>query len=301
MRISVTGGAGFIGSHVVDAYIEAGHEVFVIDNNLSGKENNINKNARYYEADICNREKIYEIFEKEMPQVITHHAAQISVAKSIENPDETMAVNVLGTTNLLHAAGEFGAERFIFASTGGAIYGNPENIFADERTPPNPLSPYGLSKFLAEESITSLSQTYGYPVVILRYANVYGPRQSAKGEAAVVPLFMELIKSDKQPMIYGDGSKTRDYVYVSDVVSANIHSLMKGDNEIINIGTGIQTTDKEVFDTIAELLGCEREPVYAPFREGEVMHIALDASFAKEILGWEPKVSFKEGIRKIFE
>ena len=301
MKIIVTGGAGFIGSHVVDKYIELGHEVAVIDDLSTGSAQNVNKNAKFYKEDITNLEGVEKIFKEFRPEIVNHHAALAEVAKSMRDPRKTLDVNVLGTVNIILAGGGLGTKKFIFSSTGGAIYGNPESLPADETCNQNPLSPYGLSKLLAEKTIEFYSNMYGFKYTIFRYSNVYGPRQNPKGEAGVIAIFSDLIKSGRAPTIFGDGSKTRDYVYVSDIVRANELALETKRNEIMNLGRGIEVSDKEIFDEIAKALKFESKPIYEDFRSGEVKRISLDASKAKKILGWEPIFNLTEGIKATLE
>lgn len=306
-KILVTGGAGFIASHIVDKYIAEGHDVVVVDNLLTGKKENVNKKAKFYQADIKDTEEINKIFDKEKPEIVNHHAAIAEVVKSLRDPIPTFQTNVLGTINLLIAGQNNGMKKFIFASTGGAIYGsarlttNGEPIPADENTPEMPLSPYGFSKLLGEQAIKFYSRL-GSPVgefkyLIFRYPNVYGPRQNPKGEAGVVAIFTDLIKNKKSPTIFGDGTKARDYTHVDDVVLANILGLEKGENETLNLGWGKPITDQEVFDTIASALKSDIKCQYAPYRTGEVYKISLDNKKAQKVLGWKPKISFTEGIK----
>ena len=296
MKILVTGGAGFIGSHVVDRYVDLGHEVAVIDNLSTGFEKNLNAKAKFFKADIRELEKIYEIAGDFKPDVINHHAALAEVTKSIENPSDTLAVNVMGTANVLLAGGKASIKHFIFSSTGGAIYGDPVHLPADESCKPAPLSPYGLSKLLGENIIEFYARIYGLTYTIFRYSNVYGPRQNPGGEAGVVAIFTNLIKSGTRPTIFGDGSKTRDYVYVGDIVSANELALDTTENNLLNLGWGKEISDKEIFDAIASALNFSKDSIYAPFREGEVSKISLDSTKARKILGWVPKVNITEGI-----
>ena len=298
MKILVTGGAGFIGSHIVDAYINLGYKVVVIDNLSTGFRKNLNPKAKFYKADIGDLLKIEKIFQKEKPQIVNHHAAIAEVVKSLRNPLPTINVNVIGTINLLLAAGKIGVKKFIFSSTGGAIYGQPDKIPADENTPAIPLSPYGLSKLLGEECIKFYARIFGFDYLIFRYPNVYGPRQNPKGEAGVVAIFSGLMRKGKQPTIFGDGSKTRDYVHIDDIVRANIIGLHKGKNEIFNLGWAKKISDQKIFDTIAKNLNFKKPPIYAPFRKGEVYQIALSANKAKKILNWQPQISLEEGIKK---
>ncbi|MFH0891123.1 MAG: NAD-dependent epimerase/dehydratase family protein [Candidatus Liptonbacteria bacterium] len=300
MKIIVTGGAGFIGSHVVDAYIAAGHKVIVIDNLLTGFRKNLNKKAKFYKADIRDAAAIERIFKKERPEVVNHHAAIAEVAKSLRDPLPTLEVNVLGTANILNHFGKYGrgARRFIFASTGGAIYGEPRKLPADERIAANPLSPYGLSKKLGEDLIEYYAREHKFDYVMFRYSNVYGPRQNPRGEAGVVAIFGGLLRVGKRPVIFGDGSKTRDYVFVSDVVRANVLALKKGGGKKMNIGRGIRVSDQDIFNTVSRELNFSGRPIYKPFRKGEVKHISLDARLAKRVIGWAPRIKLRAGIRK---
>ncbi len=303
MKIIVTGGAGFIGSHIVDAYISAGHTVLVIDNLSTGFKKNINPKAIFYNVDIRNGKEIKKIFKKEKPEVVNHHAAIAEVIKSLRDPIPTLEVNVIGTANVLSSFGEHGSgknKKFIFASTGGAIYGNPKTIPASETSPCNPLSPYGLSKLLDEETIKFYARHFGFEYTIFRYANVYGPRQNPKAEAGVVAIFGGLLKEGTCPTIYGDGKKSRDYVYINDVVLASILALKKGKNRIMNIGTGKLTTDLEVFTTVVRTFDSLHNPVYAPHRRGETRKISLDTGLAQKVLGWKHRKTFIEGVRETF-
>lgn len=304
MKIIVTGGAGFIASHVVDAYIKAGHKVVVIDNLLTGFRRNLNPKAKFYKADIRNLAVMERIFRRERPEVVNHHAAIAEVVKSLRNPIPTFQTNLLGTANVLLAFGKFGRgrnKRFLFSSTGGAIYGEPKRIPANESTPEIPLSPYGLSKLLGEETIKFYARHYGFNYVIFRYPNVYGPRQNPKGEAGVVAIFGGLMKRGVRPTIFGDGSKARDYAYVGDIAHANILALRKGQGQTLNIGWGKPISDQMISDAVAKESGFRGKPIYAPYRKGEVYRIALDARKAKKILGWKPRVELKEGIKRTIE
>lgn len=298
MKILVTGGAGFIGSHIVDAYINLGHKVVIIDNFSTGFRKNLNPKAKFYKTDIRNLPKIEKIFQKEKPQIINHLAAIAEVIKSLYDPLPTINVNVVGTINLLLSAGKTGVKKFIFSSSGGAIYGQPDKIPADENTPAIPLSPYGLSKLLGEECIKFYAKHYNFDYLIFRYPNVYGPRQNPKGEGGVVAIFSGLIKEGEQPTIFGDGTKTRDYIYVDDVVKANIIGFKKGKNEILNLGWAKKISDQKIFDTIAKNLNFKKPPIYTSFRRSEVYQTAITNAKAKKILGWEPKINLEEGIKK---
>ena len=298
MKIIVTGGAGFIASHVVDQYIQDGHQVAVIDNLATGFKKNINSRAKFYLADIKDTKKINRIFQAEKPDIVNHHAAIAEVVKSLRDPMPTFNVNINGTVNLLFASGQNQVKKFIFSSTGGAIYGEPDKIPADEGTEPTPLSPYGLSKYVGEIFIKFYAQMYGFNYLIFRYPNVYGPRQNPKGEAGIIAIFGGLIKTGKRPTIFGDGTKTRDYVYVKDIVQANSLALTKGEDVILNLGWGEEISDQEIFDAIAKNESSTKEVKYKPFRQGEVLRIAISNFQAKKTLGWSPKTKLTEGIKE---
>jgi UDP-glucose 4-epimerase len=304
MKIIVTGGAGFIASHIVDAYIKAGHRVVVVDDLSTGFRKNVNPKTTFYKADIRDYAAIEKIFKNEKPEVVNHHAAIAEVVKSLRDPMPTLQVNVLGTTNVLLAFGNYGKgknRKFIFSSTGGAIYGEPEKIPANESTPAATLSPYGLSKLLGEDVIKFYARQYSFTYLIFRYPNVYGPRQNPKGEAGVVAIFGGLMKSGKRPTIFGDGSKARDYTFVHDIVRANMLALKKGKNDIINLGWGKTITDRQVFDAVARIFAFPEKPIYLPFRTGEVYRISIDAKKAGRVLGWKPKTQFEKGVREAVE
>lgn len=298
MKIIVTGGAGFIGSNIVDGYLKLGHHVTVIDNLSTGLKKNLNPKAKFYKADIRNLSKMHEIFRKEKPVIVNHHAAVAEVVKSLRDPMPTLESNVNGMVNVLLASGSTNVKKVIFSSTGGAIYGKPAKIPADERTPTEPLSPYGLSKLLGEQCVKYYARTYNFEYLIFRYPNVYGPKQNPLGEAGVVAIFAGLMMAGKRPTIFGDGTKTRDYVYVEDIVRANVIALNKGKNEILNLGWGKEISDQTVYDTLAKNLSFSKPPRYKPFRSGEVHRIALNATKAIEDISWQPKLTLEDGVRK---
>jgi len=301
VKILVTGGAGFIGSHVVDNYIDAGHEVVVVDNLSTGSRENINPAAKLYEVDVRDRAAIWEVIESERPEVVNHHAAQVNVRASLDDPASDAEINVLGTLNLLDAAAKNAVKRFIFISSGGAVYGDAEKIPTPEDYPPKPVSHYGAAKLAGEHYCHVYYAVYSLPYVVLRYANVYGPRQDPKGEAGVTAIFAQLMLQEQRPKIFGDGTKTRDYVHVSDVARANLLVLKYQGVGVFNIGTGRQITDREVFDAIAVAVGYKGEPEYTPFRPGEVRHSAVDPSLAARELGWRAEIKFEEGVRSVVE
>ncbi len=298
MKILITGGAGFIGSHIADAYLKKGYQIAVIDNLTTGTRDNVHKNAVFYKADIRDMKEISRIFQKEKPHIVNHHAALASVTESVSNPAETLEVNVVGTANLLSAGIMHNLQKFIFSSTGGAIYGDTKITPTPETVEPQPPSPYGLSKLFAEHVIRYYGKKHQLPYVILRYANVYGPRQNPHGEAGVVAIFIEKMKKNEQPTIFGDGSKTRDYVYVEDIVNANVRAIDGNDSFLANLGCGEEIKDQTVFDIIARALDYKQSPQYAPVRAGEMLKSVLDSSLAYKQLGWQSTISFEDGIKK---
>lgn len=298
MKILVTGGAGFIGSHIVDKYIGLGHKVVVIDNLSTGFKKNLNKRAKFYKVDIRNYKEIQKIIKKEKPQIINHHAAISGVPQSIKDPISTYQINVLGTVNLLLAAGESKVKKFVFVSSAGTIYGDAKKLPVRENFPLNPLSPYALSKCVGEELVEFYAKAYGFNYLILRCGNVYGPRQNPKAEAGVVAIFAGLMKKNVRPTIFGNGTKTRDYTYIDDVVGVNVIGLKKGKNNFFNIGSGKEISDRKIFDTLANKLNFQKPPIYAPFRPGELYRIYLDCSRAKRLLGWKSSINFEQGIKE---
>ena len=295
MRILVTGGAGFIGSHICDRLLSLGQQVAIVDNLSTGKRENIPENATFYEVDI--RDKGLDgVFETEKPQVVIHEAAHANVTESVRNPGYDAAVNIAGSINVLECCVRHDVERVIYSSTGGALYGEACYIPADESHPIDPVSPYGVSKHCVEQYLYAYRENHGIEYVTLRYPNVYGPRQNPNGEAGVVAIFSLQLLTGKQPTIFGDGSKTRDYCYVSDIVDANILALSSQSTGTYNIGRGIEISDLEIFETVQEAVGSQVEPIFASVRPGEVEHIALDASKAERELAWKWRVDLIEGV-----
>ena len=295
----MTGGAGFIGSHVVDAYIAAGHHVAVIDNMNSGSLQNVNPGAVFYKADIRDALEMQRIMNIEKPTILNHHAAAISVTGSTDRPMETYEVNCLGTINVVNAAAPY-IRKCIIASTGGAMYANPKKFPASELETPTPISPYGFSKQLAEEAVVFYAGIYGFEYSILRYANVFGPRQNPHGESGIIAIFSSLAAHGRQPTIYRRAT-TRDYVFVGDVANANIAALSKGANEVINIGRGIEVTNQEVYQAVKKAFGWRVQPLYKPARPGELLRSVLAPAKARRVLGWQPTVSIEEGLRAIHD
>jgi UDP-glucose 4-epimerase len=302
MKVLVTGGAGFIASHVVDGYIALGHEVVVVDDLSRGSERNLNPKARFYKVDVRDAKGLRAVFAVEKPEVVNHHAAQMDVRRGVREPGFDADVNILGSINLLGLAVEHHVKRIIYVSTAGAAYGEPKHLPVPEDAPINPITPYGISKHTVEHYLFTYNCLYGLSYVVLRYGNVYGPRQSSQGEAGVFAIFAEQMLAGEQPVIYGDGSKTRDYVYISDVVAANVAALELGTGEIFNIGAGVPTRDDEIFRLVCAQLGkAELPPRYVAVRPGEIEHITLDTSKAKRLLRWEPAINIAEGARLTVE
>jgi UDP-glucose 4-epimerase len=299
MKILVTGGAGFIGSNVVDIYIQNGYKVVVVDDLSMGNLENVNKKAKFYKMDIRDK-KIIDIIKKEKIQVINHHAAQISVPDSVKNPLLDADINIKGTLNLLFAAKENKIKKFIFISSGGTVYGEPQKLPAREDYKICPENPYGISKVAGEHYVKFFAKQYNFKYVILRYSNVYGPRQIPHGEAGVVAIFIKKILAGEKPVIYGKGKCVRDYVYVGDVASANLKALKIGDNDEFNIGTGIPTNVNKLFEIIKKVTGYKDEPEYGPFRKGDILANYLDITKAKKILNWQPKISLEQGIKNTY-
>ncbi len=295
MKVLVTGGAGFIGSHLVDALIERGDEVVVIDNLSTGCRENINPQAKLHELNVGDP-GIAEIFERERPDIVSHHAAQIDLRRSVAEPLFDAQENILGSLNVIVNSVRYRVGKFIYASSGGAIYGEPQYLPVDENHPINPVSQYGVSKYAVEHYLKLYALQHGLNYVVLRYGNVYGPRQNPFGEAGVVAIFAHQMLEGEHPTIFGAGDKTRDYIHVSDVVAVNLLAMERGRNAICNIGTGVETSDQEVFDAIAEALGYDGFPLYASVRPGEIQRICLDWSKAERELGWRPRVPVKEGL-----
>ena len=295
MKILVTGGAGFIGSHVVDAYVELGHEVLIVDDLSTGRPRNLNPKARFHELDIRSPE-VQALIVGERPDVINHHAAQIDVRKSVADPVDDLSRNIAGSVNLIEAARVASIGKFIYVSSGGAIYGEPEILPCPEDHPIKPLSPYGVSKHTVEHYLELYAALYGLRYTTLRYANVYGPRQDPHGEAGVVAIFTDRTLNGEPLTIYGDGSIERDFVYAGDVKRANVLALERGDGLAINIGTGVLTSVNEVFEQLRGATGYTRAPMYAAPKAGDLQRNSLSIELAARALGWKPETDFATGI-----
>jgi UDP-glucose 4-epimerase len=298
--VLVTGGAGFIGSHLAERLASLGYSVAVVDNLSTGKRENLASQVKFYHASITSPD-LNEVFESARPRVVFHNAAQISVSISVREPSQDAETNVLGALRVLELCRRHKVEKLVFSSTGGALYGEPDYLPCDEEHPIRPLSPYGLSKYVGEQYMGLYSRIHGLTTVALRYGNVYGPRQDPHGEAGVVAIFANLMLAGKQPTIFGDGLQERDFVYVGDVVDANVLAMKPGVTGYYNIGTGQGVTVNRIYNSLREALGFKSEAKYGPPRPGDVYKIALDPSKAQRELGWSPKVGIDEGLRRTAE
>lgn len=297
MRILVTGGAGFIGSHVVDAFVAAGHHVAAVDNLSTGRRENVHPKAAFYRVDIASPE-LREVVARERPEVISHHAAQVDVRRSMADPLYDARCNILGSIRLLEYAREFGVRKVIYSSSGGAVYGEPIYLPCDEEHPIRPLCPYGVSKYAVEQYLFLYRENYGVDYTILRYPNVYGPRQDPTGEAGVVAIFTDQMLNGGTPVINGSGEQERDFLYVEDCAQANLLALENGSGRVYNLGTGVGTSINRLFALLKALTGYAGDPIYGPAKIGETFRIYLDAGRARQELGWRPTVPLEEGLER---
>jgi UDP-glucose 4-epimerase len=300
MNILVTGGAGFIGSNIVDKYIELGHNVIIIDNMSTGRKEFINPKAVFYEMDI-REEAISGVFESHKIDVINHHAGQIDLRKSVEDPKFDLDINVIGSVNLLQKAVKHKIPKVIFASTGGAIYGEHDYFPADEEHPVRPYAPYGINKLTIEKYLFYYNRVFGLNYTIFRYANIYGPRQNSRGECGVIAIFTDKILQNVQPVINGDGEQTRDYVYISDVVNANVLALKDTASTIYNISTSVETTVNYIFDKLNKYSGTSFTEKHGPEKKGEQRRSVLSYKKINEKLSWKPQVFIDEGLKSTVE
>lgn len=300
MKILVTGGAGFIASHVSDRLLALGHQVAIVDNLATGKRENLPGGATFYELDIRSN-ALNEAFRVEAPEVVVHHAAHIDVTRSVREPGYDASVNILGSLNLLECCRTHGVRKIIYAGTGGALFGEPSYLPVDEAHPIDPISPYGVSKHTVEHYLFAYRKNHGLEYTVLRYPNVYGPRQDPHGEAGVVAIFALQLLTGQQSVIFGDGSKTRDYCNVADIAEANVLALNSPLSGVYNLGRGIEVSDLEVFEAVRAAVGSRMAPAFAAVRPGEVEHIALDASKAERELGWTWKVDLNAGVAEAVE
>ncbi|HET8577257.1 MAG TPA: NAD-dependent epimerase/dehydratase family protein [Methylomirabilota bacterium] len=300
MKILVTGGAGFVGSHVVDLFIDAGHAVAVVDNLSTGSAAWINPKARFYPVDLRSQ-RLSEVFAGEQPEVVAHLAAQAAVSRSVADPAFDASVNILGGLNLLDCCRRFGVQRIIYSSSGGAGYGDTDALPTAEDHPMLPASPYGVTKVAVEQYLSVWESIYGIRGISLRYANVYGPRQNPQGEAGVVAIFCDRLLRGQTPIINGDGEQTRDYVYVADVAAANLRALERPEvTGGVNIGTGIETSVNAIAAGLLATSGLQVAPRHGPPRPGEQRRSCLSPGLAKRVLGWAPTVSLAEGLARTF-
>ncbi|HUN65364.1 MAG TPA: NAD-dependent epimerase/dehydratase family protein [Bacteroidota bacterium] len=300
MKILMTGAAGFIASHVADACIAAGHRVTIIDDMSMGKPENINPQAEFHKLDIRSPE-VARLFGDGRFDAVIHHAAQMDVRKSVSDPIFDASVNILGTINLLEASRTTGVKKVIFASTGGAIYGDQDYFPADEEHPLRPVSPYGISKLAVEKYLHYYRLVHGLQGICLRYANVYGPRQNPHGEAGVIAIFTSRLLAGQTPVINGDGLQTRDYVYIDDVVAANLYALASDRSDIYNVGTGIETTVNQLFEHLRSLTGMTCTAVHAEAKKGEQLRSVLSTAKLQKTFGWKTTVDLREGLRRTVE
>jgi len=298
MNILVTGGAGFIGSHVTDRFVALGHEVAVLDNLSTGRREFVNPKARLLVTDLTDAAGLERAVGEFRPEVVDHHAAQIDVRHSVTDPIHDARTNILGGIELLQACRRHGVRKVVYASTGGALYGEGRVLPATEDHPVNPEAPYGASKHTLEHYLYIWRLLHGLDYTVLRYPNVYGPRQNPHGEAGVNAIFIGLMLRGERPRIFGSGEQVRDYLYVEDVVEANVRALDRGGGEIVNLGTGIGTSVNDIFRELKAILGFAGEPLYEAARPGEVQKIYLDAARAERVLGWVPTTRFRAGLEK---
>ena len=298
MRILVTGGAGFIGSHVVDRFVALGHEVAVLDNLSTGRRDFVNPRAHFELADLTDAPAVERLVAAWKPEIVDHHAAQIDVRRSVADPLFDATTNVLGGIGLLEACRRHQVRKLIYASTGGALYGEGRELPATEDHPINPESPYGASKHALEHYLYLWKLLHGLDYTVLRYGNVFGPRQNPHGEAGVNAIFIGLMLHGRRPRVFGDGEALRDYVYVDDVVEANVLALERGGGEMVNIGTGVGISVNHIVRELRSILGFAEEAIHEPPRPGEVQRIYLDAGRARRVLGWTPQTPFRAGLER---
>jgi len=298
MKILMTGGAGFIASHVADLYLEEGYEVTIVDDLSTGRLSNVNPAAKLYNLDIRSPQ-LAKVFERERPDFVNHHAAQMNVRRSVADPLFDADVNVLGSLNVIECAKQYHVQRFIYISTGGAVFGEPEYLPCDESHPINPICQYGISKHTVEHYLYLYHVNYGLKYTVLRYPNVFGPRQDPHGEAGVVAIFTGQMLTGQPVVINGDGEQLRDYVYVGDCARANLLALSTPHGGVIyNLGSGQGTSVNQIFAALKQITGYDRQPTYGPAKLGETRRIYLDARKAQRELGWEPQVNLESGLEQ---
>lgn len=296
----ITGGAGFMGSHLADRLLKKGCDVAVIDNLSSGKGKNLNPKNRFYKIDIC-RAAVSQVFKKERPDFVFHYAAHIEARESVNNPVSDAKINILGSLNILENCRKFNVKKIIFASSGGEIYGSASKIPTPETYPPSPISPYGVAKLTVEKYLDSYFKLFKIPYLALRYGNVYGPRQNPYGEAGVIAIFTNKMLKNKQPLIHGDGKQTKDYIFIDDAILATVLSFKKDFRGILNVATGKETSVLEIFAKIKKLLKSDIKPKYVPFPICGFKRGCLAINRAEKELNWKPKIDFDQGLRKTIE
>jgi UDP-glucose 4-epimerase len=301
MEVLITGGAGFIGSNIADKLIELGHNVAIVDNLSTGKKDNINKKCTFYEYDIREKDLI-SVFKMVMPDIVIHNAAQLSVRLSVEDPLYDSSVNVLGGLNVFNCSSRCAVKKVIFASSGGTVYGEQKKFPADESHSTNPISPYGVAKLASEKYLNYFNNAYGLKYMALRYANIYGPRQDPLGEAGVVAIFAKKLLTGQTPVINGDGNQTRDYVFVDDVVAANIKAIESDFVGCVNIGTQIETNVNKLFEILMSASGKSNlNELHGPAKPGEQHRSVLANGLAKKVLGWGPEISITKGLEMTYK
>ncbi|WP_459841340.1 SDR family oxidoreductase [Halanaerocella petrolearia] len=297
-KVLVTGGAGFIGSHIVDQLIDRGDKVIVLDNLSTGKKENLNKKAEFHKLDI--RDDLTEVFEQYNIDYVIHQAAQIDIQRSLKEPAFDSDINITGTVNLLEYCQQYDIQKVVYASS-AAVYGQPEYLGIDEKHPVDPISYYGISKHTPEHYLKVFSQLYDLDYTILRYANAYGIRQDPKGEGGVISIFVDKLLNSEKPIIFGDGKQTRDFIYVADIARANLAALEAGSEEIINISCNRQTSVNQLVETMNQVADTNLDPVYQEAREGDIKHSYLVNDKAKEVLDWEPEYTLQDGLKETFK
>jgi len=298
VNILVTGGAGFIGSHIVDSYVQLGHDVTVLDNLSTGRKKNLNPLAKFVPMDLRDSEAMRALFARQNFNVVNHHAAQIDVRRSVSDPVYDASVNILGVLTLLEECVRGGVSKVVFASSGGAIYGEQDYFPADERHPTRPISPYGVAKLATEQYLFYYRAVYGLDAVSLRYANIYGPRQNPEGEAGVVAIFTNRMLAGSDAVINGDGKQTRDYVFVGDVVRANVLALEYQGSDVFNIGTGRESEVNTLFRILKEKTGSSCEEKHGPAKKGEQLRSVLNSGKIASTLGWKPNMTLEQGLAR---
>lgn len=299
MKVLVTGGAGFIGSHIVDSLIENGYDVCVVDNLSRGNRKNVNSRAKFYEKDIRDKDLIH-IFKEEKPDYVIHEAAQICVNNSVKDPIEDAEINVIGSINVLEACRQTEVKKVLYPAS-AAIFGEPQYLPVDEEHPLNMISPYGVSKHTVEHYLGVYNKLYGIEYNVLRYANVYGPRQDSSGEGGVVAIFCDTLKDGKSPFIFGDGKQTRDFVYVKDVVNANLMALKSNFSGIYNVCTNTEISVNDLFDCIRNIINPDIKVIYKDKRPGDIENSYMTYDKIKMDMNWSPKYSLQEGIKETVE